>query len=116
MAGKIAPGVIAIWIVLAMSVSGCDVFKSWFDTTAKTTVIKPQEKANTTKLQIDLKTINSSIEIFHARHGRYPDSLDELARLGVLHKIPPEPFGGVWIYDRYNGTVKSSTYPDMSSD
>ncbi|MGB3976303.1 MAG: hypothetical protein WBM02_01840 [bacterium] len=115
MTKRVCFGIFIVWVTLALLLSGCDKFKSWFDTTMKDTTVKPQEKANMTKLKADLKTINSSIEIFHAQHGRYPDSLEELARLGAMQVIPREPFGGIWLYDRYDGTVKSSTYPEVSA-
>ena len=113
MMNKTCFGMFIIWMSLALLFTGCDKFKSWFDTSVNDTVVKPQEKANITKLKADLKTINSSIEIFYAQYSRYPDSLDELARLGALQVIPHEPFGGAWLYDRYGGTVKSSTHPDV---
>ncbi len=100
-------------MLLPVFAGGCDAFKSWFDTTATTTVIGTQERANLTRLQTDLRTIRRSVEVFHAQHGRYPDSLDELAARGILARIPREAFGGEWLYDRYSGSVTSSSHPDL---
>jgi len=91
--------------------SGCDAFKSWFDTTATTTVIGTQERAKLTRLTVDLRTIQRSIEVFYAQNGRYPDSLEELTKKGTIHRVPREPFGGEWLYDAFTGDVKSSTHP-----
>jgi hypothetical protein len=106
-------GFISLFVLL-FATTGCDLFKSWFEEKAEQTVIQPKERASMTKLSADLRTISRAIEVFHAQNGRYPDSLDELARLGALHYIPREPFGGEWIYDRASGNVKSSVYPEVT--
>ncbi|MBN1297402.1 type II secretion system protein GspG [bacterium] len=100
-------------LIVCLLLTGCDAFKSWFDTTATQTVIGSKERANLTKLQTDLRTIRRSVEVFHAQNGRYPDSLEELAARGIIHRIPREACGGEWIYDRYTGDVRSSSHPDM---
>ncbi len=105
--------VLSVFLLIS-STAGCDMIKTWFEKTAEQTVIQPIDRASRTKLATDLRTINRALEVFHAQNGRYPDSLDELTTFGAISYIPREPFGGDWIYDRYSGTVKSSTYPEVT--
>ncbi|MBN1879839.1 hypothetical protein JW823_06985 [bacterium] len=107
---------IMIILFCLIGITGCDAFRSWFDKTATTTVIDSRQSANLAKLKADLRTIQRSVQVFNAQNGRYPDSLDELARKGAIARIPREPFGGEWLYDQYSGGVKSSTHPDIVLD
>ncbi|MCD4653989.1 hypothetical protein K8T06_08635 [bacterium] len=103
-----------IFMVFCFVLTGCDKFRSWFDKKATQTVVGATDQASLLRLKSDLRTIRRSVEIFHGQEGRYPDSLDELAEKGAIHRIPKEAFGGEWIYDRFKGSVESSSRPGLS--
>jgi hypothetical protein len=60
----------------------------------------------------DLQLMERALSQFHDRHRRYPDRLDELVLDGLLHRIPPEPFGGTYAYDPATHGVRSSVMKD----
>ncbi len=105
--------VIIALLLVSGGISGCEKTRQEVDQIGQNVVINSQERANLLKLRTNLKTINQSIQVFHAANGRYPETLDELAQRGIIHKIPSEPFGGEWVYDATTGTVTSSSHPDI---
>jgi general secretion pathway protein G len=48
-------------------------------------------RAREAALKEDLFTIRSCIDQFHADRGRYPTSLEELASIGYLRRVPVDP-------------------------
>ncbi|MBN1550883.1 hypothetical protein JW979_05425 [bacterium] len=106
-----------LWLICCELVFlwGCSDVKKGADDAGENLVIRSQDRANTIKLRKDLQTINRSIELFHARFGRYPESLDELAQKGALARIPREAFGGEWNYNPSTGEVTSSSHPEFET-
>lgn len=66
--------------------------------------------ANTVKIQSDLSTIDTAIEVYYMEHGKYPESLDDLKEYvrGVDENLKP-PSGKVYL----NG---SETAEDVPAD
>lgn len=56
----------------------------------------------------DLRALEKAIRSHHDRMGKFPETLDDLVKSGILPGIPPEPFGGRYEYSPADGTVKSS--------
>lgn len=49
-------------------------------------------KAKEAVLSEDLYNFRNTIDQFHADHGKYPDSLNELTEKGYLRDLPKDPF------------------------
>ncbi len=105
--------VVLILLLSILGIVGCSDVKKSADDVGQSVVIGSQNRANRLKLRKDLQTINRAIQVFSAANGRYPATLDELARKGILNKIPREPFGGEWNYDPGTGRVTSSSHPEF---
>lgn len=56
----------------------------------------------------DLRALEKAIKNYHERVGKFPETLDDLVKSGILPGIPPEAFGGRYEYSRADGSVKSS--------
>lgn len=68
----------------------------------KTTAI---EKSKQTVHKANIHILQTSIQIFKQRTGRYPKSLKELVKKGYLSKIP-DPGDKDWKYNPKTGKVK----------
>ena len=106
--------VVLVFTMTLPLLTGCKKGRDQVDEVANSVVIQSQQKAGKLKLRKDLQTINRSIQLFHANHGRYPESLEELAKKGIISRIPREPFGGEWNYDPMTGIVTSSSFPEYN--
>lgn len=51
-------------------------------------------------------SLSKAIEMFHAHEGRYPKTLNELARPDYLPSIPPPPAGMKYDYNPTTGQVR----------
>lgn len=58
-------------------------------------------------IKIDTADLKRAVEIFLAGRGRLPRSLEELARTGVVSRVPLDPDGNPYLYDRQTGAVTS---------
>jgi hypothetical protein len=56
----------------------------------------------------DLQLLEEAISRYRARNKRAPDHLEDLVKPSLLRALPPEPFGGRYLYDPLTGTVRSS--------
>lgn len=56
----------------------------------------------------ELRVLEQAIKKYHERTEKFPETLDDLVKSGILPSIPPEPFGGRYEYSRADGSVKSS--------
>ena len=56
----------------------------------------------------DLQLLEEAISRYRVRHKRAPEHLEDLMGPGLLRALPPETFGGRYIYDPLAGTVRSS--------
>lgn len=52
---------------------------------------KSVEHSKEAVLRQDLSTMRDAIDKYYGDHGRYPDTLQELASQKYLRKIPPDP-------------------------
>lgn len=57
-----------------------------------------EEQYRIAVLQRDFATLDAAVERFRAERGRDPSSLGELVSSGILQRIPPEPFGGAYVW------------------
>jgi hypothetical protein len=57
-------------------------------------------------LQRDFATLDAAVAQFRTRHGRDPADLQEVVKTGVLPAIPPEPYGGAYVWR--DGAVHST--------
>lgn len=64
---------------------------------------KAQQQAIKT---VDVASINSAIQLFHAEHGRFPADLNELVKEKFLPQVPAAPYGQKIIYDAASGQVR----------
>ena len=58
------------------------------------------EKANTAKIQSDLTTIDTAIQMYYMENGKYPSKVSELTDAGYLMDTPTPPKGKAFV----NGT------------
>ena len=58
------------------------------------------EKANTAKIQSDLTTIDTAIQMYYMEKGKYPSKVSELTDEGYLMDTPTPPKGKAFV----NGT------------
>lgn len=59
-------------------------------------------------LSRDIEALQAATEAFAKRFSRQPMALEELVSTGMLASIPPEPFGGRYLYDPQTRRVQSS--------
>jgi len=52
-----------------------------------------EQRVKEIQLEKILTVLDSSLEEFQRRHGRFPNAPDELVTFGVLSTLPKEPFG-----------------------
>jgi len=63
------------------------------------------------KIQVDTEDLREAVGAFSARSGRNPASLDDLVRAGLIDRVPKDPEGGAYLYNRVTGQVRSTTRP-----
>jgi len=63
------------------------------------------------KIQVDLEDLTEAIRAFAARAGRNPASLEELVAARLVDRVPRDPEGGAYLYNRATGQVRSTTRP-----
>jgi len=59
------------------------------------------------KIELDLKTIRNALEKYREIRGRLPDSLDALAKIGLLKEVPADPEGKAYLYNPFTGEIRS---------
>ncbi len=57
----------------------------------------------------NLQIIEKIVKAFEKKFRKIPESVDELITSGLVPELPPHPFGGKYLIDKKDGTVKSST-------
>ncbi len=63
------------------------------------------------KATADLGAISEALAAFKAARGRFPASLDDLVRAGLLAALPRDLDGKDYVYDPESGQVKEPTSP-----
>ena len=61
------------------------------------------------KIAIDLEMLQQAIDHYKEQKGRFPPSLSALVRVGLLARIPVDPDGKSYIYDRDSGVVSAAS-------
>lgn len=59
------------------------------------------------KFEMDLKLLNSRIDKYKERYGRYPIRLEELKRVGLIGHVPGDYLGNEYGYDNETGKISS---------
>lgn len=60
-------------------------------------------------LERDLQTFETAIAAYRQRFERPPVSLSDLVTAGLIPSVPPEPMGGLYLYDLNTQTVRSTS-------
>lgn len=63
-------------------------------------------------IERDIIALESAVQRYWGKHGKYPRRLQDLVKDGGLPSIPEEPFGGLYELDSRTGKVSSSTHPN----
>lgn len=69
--------------------------------------------AHDLRIRLDLQTLSGAVSAFKERYGRLPARLEELAEEGILPRLPKDPEGNAYQYNRNTGEVRSLTKPLM---
>lgn len=59
-------------------------------------------------LERDAQWLERGVARFRELYGRPPRKLDELVSAGLVPSLPPDPFGGRYVWDESAGEVRSS--------
>jgi len=62
-------------------------------------------------LERDAQRLERAAERFRAERGRDVSTVEELAAAGYVRALPPDPFGGRYVWDRTERKVRSSANP-----
>ena len=62
-------------------------------------------------LERDAQHLERAVARFRELRGHPPASLDELVSAGLVASLPPDPFGGRYVWDASAGEVRSSSNP-----
>jgi len=60
----------------------------------------------------DLVLLEEAVGRYHTLHGTRPVRLEDLVNAGLIRRLPEEPSGGRYLYDRTTGTVSSTELPE----
>lgn len=63
------------------------------------------------RIRVDTEILSRAVEVFTEINGRRPGSLRELVDRGVINRLPRDPAGIPYIYNRNTGQVTSRTVP-----
>lgn len=64
---------------------------------------------NSIRLEQTADALTDAVGRFHESAGRYPSTIAELAKVGLVEGIPPDPFGGRYFFDQETKVVLSTT-------
>lgn len=70
------------------------------------------KRAKEVMIERDIRSLESVVQQYQRKQGRYPGTLQELVVGGYMPQLPQEPFGGSYELDSKTGKVTSSTHPD----
>ena len=56
----------------------------------------------------DIRFLEEGVRRYQARYKKRPARLEDLVRGGIIAQIPEEPFGGAYVLEGSDGTVKST--------
>lgn len=69
---------------------------------------KIEDRMKRVILEKDLLNLERAVGEYRAIFGKTPESLNDLAKQGLIKKKPVEPYGGYYYVDRTTGEVRSS--------
>jgi tetratricopeptide (TPR) repeat protein len=67
------------------------------------------EKLKRAFISRDKRILAKAVGIFDQMFGRKPFSLSELVEKGIINRLPVEPFGGEYLFDRETGEIRTSS-------
>lgn len=67
------------------------------------------ERLKRITVERDLLLLEEAINRHRQTQSRFPTKLEDLVMNGVLRALPPEPYGGRYVYDARDGSVQSSS-------
>ena len=63
------------------------------------------------KIQVDVEDLLEGVKAYFGRFSRNPRSLDDLVKAGLIDRVPRDPEGNPYLYNRVTGGVRSATRP-----
>lgn len=63
------------------------------------------------KMQVDLEDLEAAIRAYTDRFGARPRRLEALVEAGILRRLPEDPEGNAYLYNRNTGEVRSVAQP-----
>jgi tetratricopeptide (TPR) repeat protein len=63
------------------------------------------------KIQVDTEDLNEAVRAYASRFLRNPMSFEDLVAAGIIDRVPKDPEGTPYLYNRVNGQVRSATRP-----
>ena len=108
------PSAAALVTVLASEQYGPDTalaFLAELERNAETADLRDIIRANIkdARLAADMDRLSAAADAYQTHHGYMPLTVEMLADAGELQKVPIDPFGGEYVIDQLNGSVRSST-------
>jgi len=70
---------------------------------------KLDERLKLLYIERDLGILNNLISDFHSTYKKYPESIDDLLKAGLIRGIPSDPFGKPYYIDMSDNTAKSQS-------
>jgi tetratricopeptide (TPR) repeat protein len=65
------------------------------------------------RIRVDLEDLRAGVSAFEARFSRKPPSLEALVGAGILNRLPEDPEGNPYLYNRSSGEVRSLARPKL---
>jgi len=84
----------------------------WRQTTDSGMQKELEKRVKEVIIERDLKSLETAVERYRVKEGRFPNVLHDLVNDRYLPALPEEPFGGVYDFDPRSGKVASSTHPE----
>jgi hypothetical protein len=75
------------------------------------TAARLEEQLKLATMERDAQALERAVARFERERGAPPESLDQLVRLGMIPALPPDPFGGKYVWDPFKREVHSSANP-----
>lgn len=63
------------------------------------------------KIRVDLEDLRAGVSVYEARFSRKPASLEALVDAGIANRLPVDPEGNPYLYNRSSGEVRSLARP-----
>ncbi len=63
------------------------------------------------RIRVETETLETAVGIYMERFGRRPPNLEVLVKEGILNRVPRDPEGNPYLYNRNTGEVRSRAAP-----